>query len=139
MSVANFRCALVIVLLSISAHARAICPIGNEHGTQHWTPAASDSNQNHKPTAYRPAGETSDGTIVLHAVGGLGSTSESHDLLLVRPATEPGPYDDPDLHPVTLGGEDYVIERTERVTVDQPCQATVAVEGDDVVITIVAP
>lgn len=136
---ATFRSVLVIALLAMTIKVYAICPIGEGLSTQDWSADSPSNNQSHEPIAYRPEGKMDDGTIVLHAINDDGAASESHELLFIRPAAGSTIGDGGNLHAVTIGGEDYVIERTESVAIDQPCDGTVSVEGDEVILSIVAP
>lgn len=132
------RTAFAVLLATTSVTALADCPVGESLAAQERPRASSISDQSRPPT-YRLAGELSDGTQVLHAVDRRQRTAELHEVLLVKRASQLQNMDGESVHPVTLGGEDYVIEKLESVTVDEPCGGIVSVEGNNVVLTIAAP
>ena len=137
---AIFRVAPVIVLLAVCVQAHAMCPIGEGLSLTDRPYAYSGHDRTQEAITYRPAGQMADGTIVMDAVDRRASSSEAHQILFVRPATELSNPERENRRPVTIDGEQYVIEeKMEHVTIDHPCDGTVSVQGDEVIFTIAAP
>lgn len=87
-----------------------------------------------RSSGYRLVGQADDGSYVLHTVDHGGGSVASHELLLIRPVSEASEH-----HAVSLPKGTYVIERLETIHVDDPYDASVAIEGNAIVVTIVSP
>ena len=87
---------------------------------------------------YHLSGQAENGSYVLHAVDRSGIVN-LHELLLIRPVAESSGLSSAERDAVILGNARFTIEKFESIPVDEPYDASVAVEGNTIVVTIASP
>ena len=85
---------------------------------------------------YSLVGQADNGSYVLHTVDRGGRFVALHELLLLRPVSEASALHEDEHHAGTLRNGRYVIEKLETIRIDDPYDASVKVEGNEIVVTI---
>ena len=88
---------------------------------------------------YSLVGQADDGSYVLHTVDRGGRFVALHELLLLRPVSEASALHEDKHHAGILRNGRYVIEKLETIRIDDPYDASVKVEGNEIVVTITSP